>query len=447
VDVFNPTFSEPQDAVIRVDSLTLIKDSNSISDVIEGVTLNLLNASTTTANTVTVSQGDAGSAKTGIETFIDTYNEVMGELYTTFSYDPDNPSDNPLRGDYTVRGIQATLKRIVMDSVPGLTGEYTSLYQIGISVDNRGLLTINDAELSQALANDPFEVMKLFADYATPTDSAVSYVSKSSSTNPGRYSVYIYTPPAQASFESSEVVGVGGISEDETLTFTYTDEATETVPTVSAFTVNLSSGDTITTVASKLNSKFASQEVGLVAANDGGSLKIISTDFGADIKFTVVSDKEEAGQTGVGTSMHTETGVDVAGTINGHAAYGKGTYLTGANGFDEQGLKIAVNTTAAGGLGYVNVSSGIAARLSTQLDSITNPSKGTISYRNDTLKTLIDDIDKQIEVKEERLVDMEERLRRQFVKLESLLSSLQIQSDYLNTQLASLPSLYMAGQK
>jgi flagellar hook-associated protein 2 len=443
VDVFNPTFNEAQDAVIRVDSLTLIKDSNTIADVIDGVTLNLITADTSTANTVTVSQGEVSSAKSNIENFISSYNTVMGDLYNAFYYEPDNPTDNPLRGDYTLRGIQASLKSILVNTIPGLTGDYTSLYQVGISADNTGKLSIDDDKLSDALSADPLSVMKLFVDYGTPTDSTITYVSKTSATKVGQYSVYVNTPPAQATFESSEVIGGGGITDNETLTFTFTDEATEVVPTVSAFTVNFSSGDTINTIVSKLNSKFNTEEVGLVATNNGGMVKITSTDYGDDIKFTVVSNQAAAGQAGVGTTMLTKTGTDVVGTINGHAAYGDGRYLTGATGFDEEGLKISTTTTTAGVKGYVYVSSGVAAQLSTQLNYITDPDDGTIAYRNDAYQDIIDDIDDQIEIKEDRLVDMEENLRRQFVNLEVLLSSLQVEAEYMSMQLNNLPSLYM----
>jgi flagellar hook-associated protein 2 len=443
VDVFNPTFDEAQDAVIRVDTLTLVKDSNTISDVIDGVTLSLIKADTSEENTVTVSQGDVSSAKSNIESFVSTYNTVMADLYNVFYYDPDNPTDNPLRGDYTVRGIQASLKDIVVNNIPGLTGDYTSLYQIGISADTTGQLSIDDDELSDALDEDPLSVMKLFIDYGTPTDSTIKYESKTSATNAGTYSIYVYTPPAQATYESSVVIGSGGITADETLTFTFTDEATEVVPTVTAFTVNLSSGDTINTILSKLNSKFNTEEVGLVATNNGGKVKITSTDYGDDMKFTVVSDQAAANQTGVGTTMLTKTGTDVTGTINGHAAYGDGKYLTGATGFEEEGLKISTTTTTAGGKGYIYVSSGVAAQLSTQLNNVTDPDEGTIAYRNDAYQDMIDDIDDQIEIKEERLLDMEEMLRKQFVNLEVLLSSLQVQADYLSTQLNNLPTLYM----
>ncbi len=80
------------------------------------------------------------------------------------------------------------------------------------------------------------------------------------------------------------------------------------------------------------------------------------------------------------------------------------------------------------------------------MNSVTDPGKGTIVSRNNALKDIIDDIDKQIEVKEDRLEDMEERLRRQFTNLEVLLSSLQVQADYLSSQLNSLPQLYMSGR-
>ena len=446
VDVFNPTFNEAQDAVFRVDTLTLVKESNTNTDVIDGITFNLITADTSIANTVTVSQGDVSSAKSNIESFVSAYNTVITDLYNTFYYDPDNPIDNPLRGDYTLRGIQASLKNIVVNSIPGLTGDYTALYQIGISADTTGKLSIDDGKLSDALDEDPLSVMKLFIDYGTPTDSSIKYEGKTSATTANKYGVYIYTPPAQASYESSQVIGSSGITEDETLTLTYTDEATEAVPTVTAFTVNLSSGDTINNILSKLNSKFNTEEVGLVATNNGGMLKITSTDYGDDMKFTVVSDKAAANQTGIGTTMLTKTGTDVVGTINGHAAYGDGKYLTGANGFEEEGLKISTTVTVAGGKGYIYVSSGVASQLSTQLDYITDSDEGTIAYRNDAYQDIIDDIDERIEIKEERLLDMEEMLRKQFVNLEVLLSSLQVQADYMSTQLNNLPALYMVNQ-
>ena len=443
VDVFNPTFSTPKDAVIRVDSLTLIKDSNTITDVIEGVTLQLTGESSTTANRITVSQGDVSGTATYIQDFVTAYNTVIDDLSNAFAYDPDNPTSNPLRGDYTVRGIQSRLKDIVLRTIPGLEDTYASLSQIGIGVDRTGKLSIDNAKLNRVLSRDPLSAMKLFVDYGSPSDNDIVFEGKTIATKPGQYSIYITRPPLQAQFESTETIGPGGILQDEALTFTFTSEATQSVPAVTAFTVNLSAGDTISTVLSTLNSAFASQEVGLSAVNNQGRISIVSSDYGADIKFTVVSDRGAAGQTGVGNTIQSATGTDVAGIINGHGALGKGKYLTAISGFDEGGLRVSTTTATPGGKGFISVSSGIAAQLSTQLKQITDPFAGTIASRNDSLRDVIDDIEKQIETKEERLDDMEESLRKQFVNLEVLLSSLQEQMNALTAQLNGLPQLYM----
>jgi flagellar hook-associated protein 2 len=143
--------------------------------------------------------------------------------------------------------------------------------------------------------------------------------------------------------------------------------------------------------------------------------------------------------------MVSRTGTDIVGSINGHAALGKGKYLTGITGFDEAGLRISTTTTTAGGKGYVSVSSGIAAQLSDRLGYITDPFRGTIASRNDALRDVIDDIDDRIEIKERRLEIMEESLRKEFANLEVLLSSMQAQMDYLSSQLNGLPQLYMGG--
>jgi flagellar hook-associated protein 2 len=59
VDVFHPTLQQAQDAILKVDNLTLVKSSNTVSDAIDGVTLNLLQAEAGTSVNVTVSTDTA----------------------------------------------------------------------------------------------------------------------------------------------------------------------------------------------------------------------------------------------------------------------------------------------------------------------------------------------------------------------------------------------------
>ena len=85
---------------------------------------------------------------------------------------------------------------------------------------------------------------------------------------------------------------------------------------------------------------------GLEAIESNGELLIRSEEYGADQSFTVVSDVAGAGQTGIGTTEQSDTGVDVAGLINGRAAIGNGQILKGAVGSDIEGLELLASTTS-----------------------------------------------------------------------------------------------------
>jgi len=44
--------------------------------------------------------------------------------------------------------------------------------------------------------------MKVFIDYATPTDNAVTFGGKTSATKTGKYRIYVYSSPEQVVFAS-----------------------------------------------------------------------------------------------------------------------------------------------------------------------------------------------------------------------------------------------------
>ena len=56
------------------------------------------------------------------------------------------------------------------------------------------------------LNTDPLSVVKVSIDYGTPTDNAVIFEEKTNATKLGKYSIYVYSPPQQAVFESSKVI-------------------------------------------------------------------------------------------------------------------------------------------------------------------------------------------------------------------------------------------------
>lgn len=442
VDVFNPEMQAAQDAVIKIDSATITKSTNTITDAVQGVTLNLLKADTSSTLTLTVSS-DTSSAKDSIKKFVDAYNTINKAINEQLNYDPSTKKPAPpLLGDPVLTEIRRKIANAVTGAIPGLSSSgYQNLSQIGIKSDSKtGKLSLDESKLNSAISSNPDAVAKLFIGTATATNAAVSYVSKTSKTQTGTYSISIDTAPEQATLLGGQTISSSGITNAETLTFMFSKDKTISAPTYTTFSVALNAASTINTIVDNLNSTFATNKVGLTASNESGKVRIKSNDYGADLYFKVTSNQGDiAGQIGFnsdGTSA--DAGVDVVGNINNHTAKGVGNILTATAGFQEDGLKISTTSNQIGGFGAISVSSGIADRLSSSIASYTDSTSGVIKLKTDSVQNTVDALMAQQNKIMDRLADRQKSLREQFARLEILLSKYKAQGDYLSNQLNSL---------
>jgi len=202
IDVFNPTLQEAQDASIEVDNIIMTKSSNTITDVIDGVTLNLLDADSTETVTVTVSNNTT-AVISEINDFVDAYNSALSLIDEQFQYDQDTNTSGPLNGDATLRNIQQQLRSIISTSIEGLSGDYVVLSQLGIKTGSDGQLSINETELSEALTDDFVGVSKIFVSHGSATHTSVSYLSHTDDTQAGTYYIRIQGSTLQFSADQS----------------------------------------------------------------------------------------------------------------------------------------------------------------------------------------------------------------------------------------------------
>lgn len=443
VDVFAPTFQAGQDAVVVVDGTTFTKSTNAVTDIIQGVTLNLLQVDTTNSVSVAVSS-DAAAAVGKIKNFVSAYNDFNTFLNGQLTYDPVTKQAGPLLGDPAIRAIQRQLKDLVSGQIPGLTTGKANLSQIGITSNSKtGALTVNESTLSSAISADPNGVRRLFLGIGTPSNSLITFVGLSGKTEAGRYGINITTAPLKAvlggaSDATFQDLSTTGLTNAETLSFTYSNNYTATTSATSSFSVTLGSGLKINDIVSSLNSTFATKGVGLSASNDSGKLKITAKDYGTDIRFTVVSDQAGSTQTGIGSVGLTAQGADIAGTINDHAATGKANVLTSSSGFIEDGLAISTESAATGLFGTIDVTRGVGDRLVSSLASYTDPSVGILTAKSKGLQKNVDRLTSDIAKLNERITTAGDSFRAQLVRLESLLGKFQATSNYLTNQLANL---------
>lgn len=148
------------DAIIKVDSQTVTRSSNSFSDVISGITFNLAGAQPGLAETLSV-VSDTQTIKDDIKSFVTNYNTLVGVMRGLSSFDVSTMVAGPLNGDSVVRGIQNSLRQALSTAVTG--GAFSNLSELGITLGDKGSLTIDDAVLDTKVASNLSDVKQFFS--------------------------------------------------------------------------------------------------------------------------------------------------------------------------------------------------------------------------------------------------------------------------------------------
>ena len=168
-----------------------------------------------------------------------------------------------------------------------------------------------------------------------------------------------------------------------------------------------------------------------------GELQITNNSYGSS-EFTVTADA------GLGLADGTYAGQDVAGTINGESATGKGQTLTGDDGnLTTDGLVIDYTGTATGDVGDITLSYGAGELMYQELYNVVDIYDGYVSQKIDSLNDSIRRFDGDIEQKEYQVELKRQSLMKQFMAMESTIGGLNAQSSWLQSQLNGLMVGYL----
>jgi flagellar hook-associated protein 2 len=124
------------------------------------------------------------------------------------------------------------------------------------------------------------------------------------------------------------------------------------------------------------------------------------------------------------------------GDLQGTSILGFSTQQDGTLELDTTKFRDALIDHPADAVAIIAGENGIFQALDGRLDIVLDPDTGSMSLRQESLDTQIEDLQDQIESSEANLEIYEETLRQQFTNLEIVLSRMQTMSSYL-TQLFS----------
>ena len=168
---FSTTLQAAQDATFTVDGMAFTRQSNSASDIITGVTVDLMAADPAKTVTVTVSR-DTDSITESVKKLVDAYNGVASYIRMNNRYDSDTKKAYPFFGDSVARSIADDLRRVFSSSVSGLPDTMNRLLHAGVSTDKEGVMSLDTAKLKAALNSDFDGVVSLFTKGTATTGLA-----------------------------------------------------------------------------------------------------------------------------------------------------------------------------------------------------------------------------------------------------------------------------------
>lgn len=143
-----------QDAQFTVDGVGLTSSSNVVSTAIPGVTFQLL--STSAAPVQVAIANNTSDISSAVASFVTSYNQVITDMSAQEGNDA-NGNAQPLFGSPTLALMQTSLSGALMGGTS--SGAVSSIAQLGISVNQDGMLTFSDADLQTSLNSNFSDVV------------------------------------------------------------------------------------------------------------------------------------------------------------------------------------------------------------------------------------------------------------------------------------------------
>ena len=266
---FADVLQTSQAAEFSLDGISMTRDTNDITDVLTGVTFNLLQA-TTSGSTINISiEPDTSQIETAVESLVTNYNTFRDAVIAQQATASDGTADSSavLFGDGTMRDIMDSLQNALNSTVGGLT-----MADLGLSFNEKNELELDTSTLSNVLSTNLSGVTTLLSAQTKTSSSQLSVVN--TGTSPLSFTLDL-TVDSSGNLTSA---AVGGDSSLFTVSGTTILGAAGTAYAGMAFTYSGSTSQSITVTST---SGIATQlyQLSKTYSSSSGSLQTLITNL------------------------------------------------------------------------------------------------------------------------------------------------------------------------
>jgi len=199
-----------QDAIVKLDGVQVNRATNSFSDLISGVQIDLKRAAPGSQVSLGVTRPTA-AIEQAVTDFVDAYNQLQAVIGKATAPGGSGVASGPLHSDLSVRQMQrqlAQLPSMTLNSV----GSIKTLAEIGVSTNRDGTLSVDTTRLETMLNQDPDGVEGLFNPTQYSSDPNVAILSAMGKTKPGTYTVTNLVPASGGATASGLIGGLQALA-------------------------------------------------------------------------------------------------------------------------------------------------------------------------------------------------------------------------------------------
>lgn len=149
-----------QDAIIGYDGLTVVRSTNAINDVIDGVTIDL--AGTSSAGVTLTISNDKSILKTNIQSMVSTYNDLLNLLNNFTAVGSDAELAGALGEDSSmVRFLKQKLNSAIFGESTTPSGTVNDIRDLGVSVSRYGVITFDETKYDSSILENYDDVVTM----------------------------------------------------------------------------------------------------------------------------------------------------------------------------------------------------------------------------------------------------------------------------------------------
>lgn len=142
-------------------ALAIESNTNSVTNAVPGVTLNLISASTTPTSVSVTS--DTNSVVAEINKFVESFNALLNSIDSRSKYDAETNTRGVLLGDTTSQDLRRSVINLIQSRGEGVNSTFQYLSEVGVQLASNGKLEVKEDKLRAALERDPQGVADLFS--------------------------------------------------------------------------------------------------------------------------------------------------------------------------------------------------------------------------------------------------------------------------------------------